>query len=103
VALSRVSLRRFSKPLEYHQENVRSDYRPRDEWRDEIQRALGRLEAKVDLLLSEQSRHAVQHAESEKRIGELEKSLAQTKTVGGIVAFLVTTVAALLPTFWNKS
>lgn len=52
---------------------------------DEMQRSMGRVEAKLDLLLERSGSH-------DKRIGSLEKKVWWSSGVGAAVAFIVTTI-----------
>jgi hypothetical protein len=65
-------------------------------------RLLGSIEAKLDHLIEAQRIHAEQHADTEKRLRVLEQGLTRTQTIGGALAFMITTLTTLLPTFWSK-
>jgi hypothetical protein len=68
----------------------------------EHHRLLGSIEAKLDHLIEAQRIHAEQHAETEKRLRVLEQGLTRTQTIGSAIAFMITTLATVFPTFWSK-
>jgi hypothetical protein len=69
---------------------------------DDIQRALGRMESKVDAILEAQKTTVAQFLETERRLSAIEKDIYLTKAVGAALAFVVTIVAAFGPAFFGK-
>lgn len=67
---------------------------------DELQRTLGSLEAKVDLLLAEMKRSNVQTEAIEVRLRDLEVDLTRFKTLASVGAFILTTLTSLFSVIW---
>ena len=67
---------------------------------EDVQRTLGQLEAKIDILLKQMDLLLRDHEKMSERINSLEQANSSTKAVGAIIASGVGVALSLLGIFW---
>ena len=70
---------------------------------EDIHRAIGRLEGKVDILLERTSASEVERKDHDKRIAQLETDAATSKAVVGIIGTIAGSASALLAKFFGDT
>ena len=67
---------------------------------DDLNRALGRLEGKLDQVLARQSETHTKLEANSVRLSNVESDLSATKSVGAMAALAVTAIATVFPSFF---